>query len=123
VRRSILFPGVRVEPGAVVTDSIIFSDSGLGKAATLDRCILDKKVRVGPGAVLGYGNATTPNVDFPEVVRSGITVVGKRSVIPGGARIGRNCLIGPDVTSDLLPGRDIVCGETIAREERWLRIS
>ncbi len=123
VRHSILFPGVRVEPGATVTNSIVFSDASIEKAATLDGCILDKKVRVGQGAVIGYGNPTTPNADFPQIVRSGISVVGKGAVIPGGARIGRNCLIGPDVTSDLIPSRDIVCGETIAREERWLRIS
>jgi glucose-1-phosphate adenylyltransferase len=123
VRHSILFPGVRVEPGAAVTDSIVFADSSVEKAAALDGCILDKKVRIGQGAVIGYGNPTTPNADFPEVVRSGISVVGKGAVIPGGARIGRNCLIGPDVTSDLIPSRDIVCGETIARGERWLRIS
>jgi len=123
VRRSILFPRVRIEPGATVSDSIVFSDATVEKAATLDRCILDKKVRVGQGAVIGYGNGATPNADFPEVVRSGTSVVGKGAVIPGGIRIGRNCLIGPDVTSDLIPSRDIVCGETIAREERWLRIS
>ena len=123
VRHSILFPGVRIASGATVTDSIVFSDSLVEKAATVDGCILDKKVRIGRGAVIGYGNPTTPNVDFPEVVQSGISVVGKGAVIPGGARIGRNCLIGPDVTSDLIPSRDIVCGETIARGERWLRIS
>jgi glucose-1-phosphate adenylyltransferase len=123
VRHSILFPGVRVEPGATVTNSIVFSDAIIEKAASLNGCILDKKVRVGQGAVIGYGNPTTPNADFPEIVRSGISVVGKGAVIPGGTRIGRNCLIGPDVTSDLIPSRDIVCGETIAREERWLRIS
>ncbi len=123
VSHSILFPGVRVEPGATVTNSIVFSDAIIEKAASLDGCILDKKVRVGQGAVIGYGNPTTPNADFPETVRSGISVVGKGAMIPGGARIGRNCLIGPDVTSDLIPSRDIVCGETIAREERWLRIS
>jgi glucose-1-phosphate adenylyltransferase len=123
VRRSILFPGVRIAPGATVTDSIVFADSLIEKTATVDQCILDKKVRIGQGAVIGYGNPTTPNIDFPEVVQSGISVVGKGAVIPGGARIGRNCLIGPDVTSDLIPSRDIVCGETIAREERWLRIS
>jgi glucose-1-phosphate adenylyltransferase len=123
VRNSVLFPGVRISAGATVSDSIIFSDSRVEKAATVDGCILDKKVRIGQGAVVGYGNPTTPNADFPEVVRSGISVVGKGAVIPAGARIGRNCLIGPDVTSDLIPSRDIVCGETIAREERWLRIS
>jgi glucose-1-phosphate adenylyltransferase len=123
VKRSILFPGVRIARGARVTDSIIFSDSQIEKNAVVDGCILDKKVRIGKGAVIGYGNPTTPNADFPEVVRSGISVVGKGAVIPGGVRIGRNCLIGPDVTSDLIPSRDIVCGETIAREERWLRIS
>jgi glucose-1-phosphate adenylyltransferase len=123
VKNSILFPGVRIETGVRISDSIVFHDSRIESGVTIDGCILDKKVRVGRDSVIGYGNPTTPNADFPEVVKSGISVIGKGAAIPGGARIGRNCLIGPDVTSDLIPSRDIVCGETIAREERWLRIS
>jgi glucose-1-phosphate adenylyltransferase len=36
-----------------------------------------------------------PNADEPERLFTGITVVGERSRIPPGARIGRNCLVAP----------------------------
>jgi glucose-1-phosphate adenylyltransferase len=122
VRDSVLFPGVRVGPGATVEGSIIFSEARIEAGATVNCCIVDKKVWIGRDATIGFGNLAVPNSDFPDVVKSGISVIGKGAVIPDGIRIGRNCLIGPDVTPEIIPRRDIVCGETIAREERWLRI-
>jgi glucose-1-phosphate adenylyltransferase len=123
VRGSILFPGVTVEPGATISDSIVFSDTVIGSQATVDRAVIDKKVKIGRKALVGFGNVTTPNSRMPEAVSSGITVVGKGTAIPDEIRIGRNCLIGGDLTADYIPKRDIVCGETISSEERWQRIS
>ena len=47
VDHSILSPGVRVEEGAVIRDSIVFNDTVVQRGATIDRCIVDKKVVVG----------------------------------------------------------------------------
>jgi glucose-1-phosphate adenylyltransferase len=53
---------------------------------------------VGAGAVIGSGDdRATPNVDEPERLSTGITVVGERARIPAGARLGRNCLVEPRV--------------------------
>ena len=83
VVNSVLSPGVVVDVGAVVRDSIILFDSIIRPGAVVDRSILDKEVTVGPGAIVGEGT------DYDEVNRrepgrlnTGITVVGKRAVDP-----------------------------------------
>jgi glucose-1-phosphate adenylyltransferase len=123
VRRSLLFPGVRVEAGARVEDSIIFADTVIEAGAAVSRAILDKNVRIGRKSVVGFGTTSTPNSQFPGVLQSGTTIVGKGTWIPEGTRIGRNCLIGADLSTDSIPRRDIVCGETIVNEATWQRIS
>ena len=91
-----LSPGVTVYEGAVVRDSIILLDTEIGPGAVVDTAIIDKFVRVGAGAVVGSGDdRARPNADEPERLTTGITVVGERSQIPAGARLGRNCLVEP----------------------------
>ena len=95
VVNSVLSPGVRVGVGAVVRDSIVMFDSVIRSGAVVDRSILDKEVVVGPGALVGDGPfADRPNKQEPGRLNTGITVVGKRAVIPRGVRIGRNVRIG-----------------------------
>ena len=94
VERSVLSPGVRVDPGAVVRDSIVMFDCVIRAGAVVDRAILDKEVQVGPNAIVGMGaDYDTPNRQEPGRLNTGITVVGKRAVIPAGVRIGRNVKI------------------------------
>ena len=98
VERSVLSPGVRVDPGAIVRDSVIMFDSHIRAGAVVDRAILDKEVSVGPNAIVGMGNDfDTPNAKEPTRLNTGITLVGKRAVIPAGARIGRNVRIAEHV--------------------------
>jgi glucose-1-phosphate adenylyltransferase len=96
VLNSVLSPGVKVLEGATVRDSVILLDTEVGPGAVVDTAIIDKFVRVGAGAVVGTGDERAiPNADEPERLFTGITVVGERSRIPPGARIGRNCLVAP----------------------------
>jgi len=98
VERSVLSPGVRVDPGAVVRDSIVMFDTVIRAGAVVDRAIIDKEVSIGPNAVVGMGSDfDTPNRQEPNRLNTGITVVGKRAVIPAGVRIGRNVKIGAEV--------------------------
>jgi glucose-1-phosphate adenylyltransferase len=114
VEHSILSPGVRVEAGAVVRDSIVMFDTVVGAGATVDRAILDKDCVVGPGSRVGDGDDLRPNRDEPERLFAGITLVGKRAQIPGGIVIGRNCRIDPTVeASDFGRRRTIRSGETV----------
>ena len=80
VVNSVLSPGVRVEVGAVVRDSIVMFDTVIRSGAVVDRAILDKEVVVGPGAIVGDGpDFDTPNEPEPGRLNTGITVVGKRA--------------------------------------------
>ena len=100
VVNSVLSPGVRVDVGAVVRDSIVMFDTVIRSGAVVDRAILDKEVVVGQGAIVGDGpDFDTPNKAEPSRLNTGITVVGKQSVIPRGVRLGRNVKVGEKVRS------------------------
>ncbi len=91
VRRSVLFPGVTVESGAEIVESVVMSDVVVGRGARVDRAILDKYARVGEGAIVGYGEA--PARCGNEWLE-GLTLVGKDANIPAGAKVGRSVVIG-----------------------------
>jgi glucose-1-phosphate adenylyltransferase len=91
VRRSVLFPGVMVERGAEIVESVVMSDVVIESGASVDRAILDKYARVGEGARVGHGE--TPAGCENEWLE-GLTLVGKDAVIPPGARAGRSVVIG-----------------------------
>jgi glucose-1-phosphate adenylyltransferase len=115
VVNSVLSPGVRVEVGAVVRDSIVMFDSVIRSRAVVDRAILDKEVVVGHGAIVGDGPDDTPNRQEPGRLNTGITVVGKQSVIPRGARLGRNVRVGENVRTADFPRRVVPSGGSVDR--------
>ncbi|MHB8995007.1 MAG: glucose-1-phosphate adenylyltransferase [Armatimonadota bacterium] len=78
VQRSVISPGVRVEPLAQVSECILMDDVFVGKGASLKRCIVDEGVVIPPGYRIGHD----PEEDCRKfVVCSGITVVPKRVVL------------------------------------------
>ena len=98
VEHSILSPGVVVEEGAVVRNSILFHESLVKKGAVLDLVITDKDVSIHEHAQIGTGDVAVPNAEFPQDVNSGITIIGKEVRIHEEARVGRNVLIWSGVT-------------------------
>src|SRR6476660_8382226 len=117
VVNSVLSPGVQVDVGAVVRDSIIMFDSVIRSGAVVDRAILDKEVVIGSGAIVGDGPYDDrPNKAEPGRLNTGITVVGKRAVIPRGVRIGRNVKVAADVRSSDFAGRVVRSGESVDRK-------
>lgn len=58
---SILFRGVKVRPGAVISNCIVMQNSVIGEDSSLENCILDKEVEVRPLKGL-KGSAETPFV-------------------------------------------------------------
>lgn len=119
VEHSVLSPGVFVEEGAVVRDSIIFDDTRIESGAIVERSIVDKEVLVGKNAYVGYGDDWSPNRERPDIVHDGITIVGKRAKLPPYVRVGRNCVIGPNVIASTT-GDDgyIPSGTTIRATEK-----
>ena len=101
VSRSVISPGVIIEAGAQVRDSVIQHRCIIRAGAVVDRAILDKEVTVGRNAKIGYGLNNIANFERPDIVNTGITIVGKRVIIPEDINIGRNVVIGPGVESEL----------------------
>ena len=118
VEHSVLSPGVFVEEGAVVRDSIIFDDTRIEAGAIIDRSIVDKEVVVSRDCQVGYGEDWSANRERPDIVHCGITIVGKRATLPKGVRLGRNCVIGPGVVVSGAEGEYIPSGTTIRGEQR-----
>ena len=71
VERSILSPGVRIGPGAVVRESIVMFDTQIGAGAVVDRAIIDKECVIGDHARVGDGRVLRPNRSEPERLFSG----------------------------------------------------
>ena len=112
VENSVLGPGVTVRKGATVRNSIIFSGTYVDENSHLDTIIADKKTYIGKNSFIGNGNANIPNKERPDLLSSGITVIGKGVVIPDGSIVGKNVRIfaGVKVHDD---NRLIEPGETI----------
>jgi glucose-1-phosphate adenylyltransferase len=114
VVNSVLSPGVRVDVGAVVRDSIVMFDSVIRSGAVVDRAILDKQFVVGSGAIVGSGPYDDrPSKQEPTRLNTGITVVGKRAVVPRGTRIGRNVRVAADVRISDWSKKVIKSGESV----------
>jgi glucose-1-phosphate adenylyltransferase len=73
VRGSILGRGVRIHTGASIENSVIFDNCDIGRRAKVKRAILDKNVKVPPGAEIGY-NLDEDRQKY-HVTDSGIVVV------------------------------------------------
>jgi glucose-1-phosphate adenylyltransferase len=106
VERSLLFPGVTIEAGAVVKDSILMHGTRVGKGAVVERVIADKGVHIGEGARVGGPKAAgiKKNRVCPEHLSSGLTLLGKSAAIAKGVTVGRNCRIDPEVTDAMWSG-------------------
>jgi glucose-1-phosphate adenylyltransferase len=75
VVRSVIGPGVVVEEGALVRNSVVFAESVIGKGARVDWTIVDEGVLVAPGAVVG--NEDADGTGDPDQV----TIIGRDSVV------------------------------------------
>jgi glucose-1-phosphate adenylyltransferase len=114
VYNSVLSPGVFVEEGATVVDSILFDDCHISSGAIVERSIVDKIAFVGAHSHVGWGDDYTPNQEEPEVLHSGITIVGKRARISSNTRVGRNCIIGPGAREEDIAGEYVASGSSIS---------
>ncbi len=95
VRNSILFPGVIVDKGAVVENSVIFYSNTIGENCRFNKVVADVNTVFAPNVVIG-----------PEVCRneSEVTVIGWNNRIPGNTSIGEGATVYPNI-SCVWPGR------------------
>ena len=78
-RRSVLSPGVHLHSYACVDDSVLMQGVDVGRNAVVQRAILDKNVRVEPGAKVGV-DLDADRERFT-VSDGGVVVVGKGAVV------------------------------------------
>ena len=103
VERSIIFPGVHVEKGAVVKDSVLFFNNKVGENARLEKVVSDVNTQIGSSCIVGGGSGT----DYKEA-----TVLGWNNQVPPGTVIGSDCIIYPNLNAEKF-SKEIEDGDTI----------
>ncbi|GAA1164120.1 glucose-1-phosphate adenylyltransferase family protein [Nocardioides aquiterrae] len=92
VIRSVIGPGVVVEEGALVRDSVVFRDTRVRAGARLDWAIVDQECVVGPGAEVGSPD-TDP--DDPDA----IVLIGRRSTVGENVVLDQGARLEPGTTA------------------------
>ncbi len=101
VLNSVLSPGVVVEEGACIKDSILFRDCVVERGAEVDLVISDKATRFGQNTIVGTGDHhDIVNRLHPKHLYTGITLVGESAQVPEGMKVGRNCIIKCNARED-----------------------
>ena len=109
VKRSVLSPGVIVHPNATVINSVILNGTEIHEGAHIENAIIDKNSVIGKNVKIGVGE-NIPNIERPDLLSSGITVVGKSVHIPDNTQIGKNVRI---FTTAKFASLEIKSGETL----------
>ncbi|MCX7995649.1 MAG: glucose-1-phosphate adenylyltransferase subunit GlgD [candidate division WOR-3 bacterium] len=93
VINSIISPGVVVEEDATVENSIIFHHTIIKNNARLKKVICDKDCIIGENVEIGFSGEDIPSREFKDILKSGITVLGKGVKVSKGIKIGANTVI------------------------------
>ncbi|GAA5526834.1 glucose-1-phosphate adenylyltransferase family protein [Herpetosiphon gulosus] len=108
VSGSVIGTGVVVGADAIIRDSVIMPDSVIEPGVVLDNCVVDKQVVIGRDCRIGEGSIGTPNAAQPQLLNTGLSVIGKAARISAGHTIGRNVV----VTARSFVDQDLASGET-----------
>jgi glucose-1-phosphate adenylyltransferase len=79
VTRSVLSPGVVVDPGAVVQGSVLHDNVHIGRGAVVRGAVLDKNVEVPPGATIGVNPER--DAELYTVSKGGVIALGKGQLV------------------------------------------
>lgn len=93
VTRSVLGPGVQVQEGAVVEDSVLFGDVVVEADARVCTAVVDEGVVIGRGARVGSTPSGTRLSD------EAVTLVGRDSRIGRGRELGAGARLEPGTTA------------------------
>ncbi|MBU0663847.1 MAG: glucose-1-phosphate adenylyltransferase [Proteobacteria bacterium] len=108
VRNSILFPGVRVEKGAVVDQSVLFFNTVIGENCSLNKVVADVNSVFGAGVSVGPrvgeedARVTAKDGLMPRQpgMSGAVTVIGWNNQIPPGTVIGEGATIDPHLPAE-----------------------
>jgi len=100
VENSIIFPGVDIEEGAVVIDSIILPFVKIGQGARIINTIIDESTifdderpNAGKNCRIGTEEKYIKNANFPNILNSSITLIGKNNYVRENVFIGAACFV------------------------------
>jgi glucose-1-phosphate adenylyltransferase len=93
VSRSVLGPGVVVEAGAEVHDSVVFADTVVAAGARVFWSVVDADCRIGERAVIS--DAGADGAGDPDHV----TLVGRNSTVGAGVHLERGSRLEPGTTA------------------------
>ncbi|MEN8199745.1 MAG: glucose-1-phosphate adenylyltransferase family protein [Thermodesulfobacteriota bacterium] len=105
VKNSILFPGVRVEKGAVVENSVIFFNNHIGAGCRLNKVIMDVNSVLGQDVTVGPKLGTAAEK---------VAVIGWNNHIPDGTTIGEGVTVYPHLSQEQwAENKEIATGEVL----------
>lgn len=97
VENSIIFPGVEIEEGAVVKNSIILPYVKIGEKAVVINAIVDEAAPdvespgIGKGCRIGSEEKLIKNKNFPDLLNSSLTLIGRDIQLKDSISIGSAC--------------------------------
>ena len=114
VKRSVISPGVVIDPNASVENSVILNNVKIKSGCVIKNAIIDKNVIIDENVVIGdFENI--PNKERPDLLDTGITVIGKGTKIKKGMHIGQNVRIFGNIDFNELSLTKVDSGETITK--------
>ena len=111
---SVIGPGVIIEDGAVIKDSILMGNVKVGKDTKITKAIIAEDTVIGDHCELGVGEYAESKYN-KKVYAFDLVTIGENSVIPSGVRIGKNTAIsGVTETADY-PDKELASGGYIIK--------
>lgn len=93
VSESVLFPGVKIAPGASISKSIIMFDTKIKSGSVIQKAILDTDCIIEENCQIGKEGVSEVEIQSSKTDEAGIAVIGKSSIIPANTIIGKNRVI------------------------------
>ncbi len=107
VENSIVFPGVEIHEKALIKNSIILPFIKVGPGARIINSIIDentvpenKTFNIEMNCRIGSDEKFVKNSDFPRLLNSSLTLIGKENVIKENAVIGAGCYVASGRAAD-----------------------
>ncbi|WYD81063.1 MAG: sugar phosphate nucleotidyltransferase [Candidatus Electrothrix gigas] len=104
VKNSILFPGVRVEKGAVVENSVLFFNTLVKEGGQLAQVVCDVNTTFGRNAQIGLSSTEKK---FKDKLTDRVTVIGWNNDVPDKMRIGCGCSVAPGMEREKWPKKGL----------------
>jgi glucose-1-phosphate adenylyltransferase len=114
ISNSVLFPGVFIDQGVEIEDSIILSNCTIMKDSKINKTIVCEGTTIGNNVKIGFGEHVE-NILNPSIYNSGITVIGEEVSIPDNTYIGKNVLIDTRVIKEDFGSLEIPSGFSIVK--------